>query len=77
VIVPRFLTHFVRSVAHLPLGQKVWKGSGVVLPEGILGSNFINIFTGETIQAARQNGKRILRLGDVLANFPVALLVAD
>ena len=77
VIVPRFLTHFVRSAAHLPLGQKVWKGSGVVLPEGILGSNFINIFTGETIQAARQNGKRILRLGDVLANFPVALLVAD
>jgi hypothetical protein len=44
------------------------------LPEEVLGSNFINIFTGETIQAARQHGKRILRLGDVLANFPVALL---
>jgi (1->4)-alpha-D-glucan 1-alpha-D-glucosylmutase len=74
VIVPRFLTHLVRSVTHLPLGQKVWKGSVLVLPEETLGSNFINIFTGETIQAAKQHGRRILSLGDVFANFPVALL---
>ena len=74
VIVPRFLTTLVRSVNHLPLGQKVWKGSGVVLPEETLGSNFINIFTGETIQAAKQYEKRILSLGEVFANFPVALL---
>jgi len=74
VIVPRFLTYLVRSVNHLPLGQKVWKGSGVVLPEETLGSNFINIFTGETIQAAKQHEKRILSLGEVFANFPVALL---
>ena len=74
VIVPRFLTYLVRSVNHLPLGQKVWKGSGVVLPEETLGSNFINIFTGETIQAAKQYEKRILSLGEVFANFPVALL---
>ena len=38
VIVPRFLTSLVRSVNHLPLGQKVWKGSGVVLPEETPGS---------------------------------------
>jgi (1->4)-alpha-D-glucan 1-alpha-D-glucosylmutase len=77
VIVPRFLSHFVRSVTHLPLGQKVWKDSGVVLPEETLESNFINIFTGETIQSARQHGKRILSLGDVFANFPVALLAGQ
>jgi (1->4)-alpha-D-glucan 1-alpha-D-glucosylmutase len=77
VIVPRFLTYLVRSVNHLPLGQKVWKGSGVVLPEETLGSNFINIFTGETIQAAKQNEKRILSLGAVFANFPVALLAGQ
>ena len=77
VIVPRFLTYLVRSVNHLPLGQKVWKGSGVVLPEETLGSNFINIFTGETIQAAKQYEKRILSLGEVFANFPVALLARE
>lgn len=77
VIVPRFLTYLVRSVNHLPLGQKVWKGSGVVLPEETLGSNFINIFTGETIQAAKQYEKRILSLGEVFANFPVALLAGE
>lgn len=77
VIVPRFLTYLVRSVNHLPLGQKVWKGSGVVLPEETLGSNFINIFTGETIQAAKQYERRILSLGEVFANFPVALLAGE
>ena len=77
VIVPRFLTCLVRSVNHLPLGPKVWKGSGVVLPEETPGSRFTNIFTGETIQAAKQHEKRILRLGEVFANFPVALLAGE
>lgn len=77
VIVPRFLTYLVRSVNHLPLGQKVWKGSGVVLPEETLESNFVNIFTGETILAAKQHEKRILSLGEVFANFPVALLAGE
>jgi len=77
VIVPRFLTGLVRSVNDLPLGQKVWKGSGVVLPEETPGSNFVNIFTGNTIQAAKQHEKRILSLGEVFADFPVALLTRE
>jgi (1->4)-alpha-D-glucan 1-alpha-D-glucosylmutase len=77
VIVPRFLTHLVRSINHLPLGSKVWQGSGVVLSEETPGSRFINIFTGETIQAAKRHKKRILSLGEVFANFPVALLAGE
>ena len=77
VIIPRFLTYLVRNVNQLPLGQKVWKGSGVVLPEETLENNFVNIFTGETILAAKQHEKRILSLGEVFASFPVALLAGE
>ena len=77
VIVPRFLTSLVRSINHLPLGQKVWKGSGVVLSPETPGSRFTNIFTGETIRAAKQHEKRILSLGEIFANFPVALLAGE
>ena len=77
VIAPRFLTCLARSVKDPPLGQKVWEGSRVVLSETTPGSRFTNIFTGETIRAAKQHEKRILSLGEVFANFPVALLVGE
>jgi (1->4)-alpha-D-glucan 1-alpha-D-glucosylmutase len=77
VIVPRFLTSLMGNIDHLPLGQKVWKSSGVVLSQETPGSTFVNIFTGETIQAAKQQEKRILSLGEVFANFPVALLAGE
>lgn len=77
VIVPRFLTSLVKNINHLPLGQKVWKGSGIVLPKETPGSTFVNIFTGETIRAAKHHQKRTLNLGEVLAHFPVALLAGE
>ncbi len=77
VIVPRFLTSLVGNLNHLPIGQKVWKGSGVVLSQETPGSRFTNIFTGETIRAAKPQEKRILSLGEIFANLPVALLAGE
>ena len=77
VIVPRFLTCLVRSVngpAARPKGVEGLRGR---LVRKTPGSRFTNIFTGETIRAAKQHEKRILSLGEVFANFPVALLVGE
>ena len=36
-----------------------------------------NVFTGETVAVAEQDGKRSLAAADVFRHFPVALLVGE
>ena len=74
VVVPRFLTRPLKSVKEKPFGECVWTDTGIVIPDEIPGNTYRNIFTGETITEMKQNGKRRLLLGEVLASFPVALL---
>jgi (1->4)-alpha-D-glucan 1-alpha-D-glucosylmutase len=73
-IVPRLLTHLIRSRDEMPFGISVWRDSRLIIPEEIRGDRFYNIFTGELIKTVEQNGQRGLPLGEVLARFPVALL---
>jgi (1->4)-alpha-D-glucan 1-alpha-D-glucosylmutase len=74
IIVPRFLTHLVRDTGEAPLGEHVWEESWVVLPKEINGGTFRNLFTDEIIEKVKRNGEGQLSLGEVFANFPVAML---
>ncbi len=74
VIVPRFLVPLVERDAGGPLGIEIWGDTRIVIPEEIPGKRFTNIFTGETVEKAEQDGKGVLPLGHALANFPVAML---
>ncbi len=74
VIVPRFLTHLIRDTGEVPLGKNVWEESWVVLPKEINGGTFRNLFTDETIEKVKRDGEGLLSLGEVFANFPVAML---
>jgi len=74
VLVPRFLTHLIKNTDELPLGEQVWKESWVVLPKEINGGTFRNLFTDETIEKVKRDGEGLLSLGEVFANFPVAML---
>ncbi len=77
VIVPRFLTRLIKGAEELPLGEEIWKDSRIVLPEGITGDKFQNVFTGETVRLREQDAKNVLALGEIFASFPVALLESE
>ncbi|MFQ5816647.1 MAG: malto-oligosyltrehalose synthase [Terriglobia bacterium] len=74
VVVPRLPTKLV-AAGKFPLGQKVWGTSGVIVPRPAP-ARWRNVLTGETLEVSRGTRKRVLRLGNVLRNFPVALLAA-
>ena len=74
VIVPRFLTRISQDPEEVSFGREMWKDSWVVIPEEMAGGEFFNIFTGETVHEDEREGKKVLPLDGILANFPVALL---
>jgi hypothetical protein len=74
VVVPRFSTRLVGNRDELPLGIELWQGTRVVIPIENEGVRYRNVFTGETLEPKRQKGGGVLLLGDLLADFPVALL---
>jgi (1->4)-alpha-D-glucan 1-alpha-D-glucosylmutase len=73
VIVPRFLARLpqMREVA---LGTEAWGDSSIGIPSEIVEQRFSNIFTGEKVDASVRGGKNRLILGQIFANFPVAML---
>lgn len=70
VAVPRFACSLAHAKPHLP-GAEAWGKAQISLPEQA-SSSFVNIFTDKEIHA--EDGG--LRLHDILADFPVAMLVS-
>jgi len=75
VIVPRFLTRLIQ-MDEMPFSKKTWGDSWLVIPPEISAVRFNNIFTGEGIGLATWDGKAVIALDQVFANFPVAMLEA-
>jgi (1->4)-alpha-D-glucan 1-alpha-D-glucosylmutase len=69
-VVPRLLAR--RGGETAPLGPEYWTDTAITVPAD-LGTTFVNALTGEPWQARGD----ALRLGDVFAHFPVALLVSE
>ncbi|MGA2515849.1 MAG: hypothetical protein ABSG44_04795 [Thermodesulfobacteriota bacterium] len=72
-IVPRFVARLTQ-MHEVPLGTEVWGDSSVGIPSEIVAERFRNIFTGERVDASERDGKNRLILGQIFANFPVAVL---
>lgn len=75
VVVPRLLTTLIPDPRVLPVGAQIWHDTSLQLPADNTVENYHNLFTGESLTVAHQGGQRALALAEVLANFPVALLV--
>jgi (1->4)-alpha-D-glucan 1-alpha-D-glucosylmutase len=73
VIVPNLLTRLMQ-IDEMPFGKEIWGDSSIVIPKEIAGNKFRNIFTEETVRVVEQDAKRVLTLGEVFANFSVAML---
>jgi (1->4)-alpha-D-glucan 1-alpha-D-glucosylmutase len=75
VIVPRFLTRLTQ-MDEMPLGEKTWGDSWLVIPDEMSANRFRNILTHEMLGSVEQHGGTGIALDQVFANFPVALLEA-
>jgi (1->4)-alpha-D-glucan 1-alpha-D-glucosylmutase len=69
-VAPRLLTRLIKEDQR-PLGREIWKDTRIVVPDGAP-TEWRDALCGHRIA-----GERSLALGDVLKDFPVALLVAD
>jgi len=71
VVVPRFACSLVHAKPHMPLAD-AWGKATVALSGGSF-KNFANVFTGKEVHAD-ETGR--LKLSDIFADFPVAMLTS-
>ena len=70
VIAPRFLSHLIQE-GTFPLGSQVWQDTAVVMPDGAP-AQWRNVITNEVLFLGNA-----LPVGEVLLNFPVAMLMGE
>ena len=71
-VVPRLLA--ARGVAE-PVGDEYWRDTGIAIPPEVTGP-LRDAFTSARLEAAGTGKERVIPVGRVLADFPVALLEA-
>lgn len=75
-VAPRLVAPLTEEGARLPLGREVWGDTWVLLPKEYPRGPYTNLFTGAVVHAVECQGGAGLAVGDLLADFPVALLEA-
>jgi (1->4)-alpha-D-glucan 1-alpha-D-glucosylmutase len=77
VAVARLLTGLVPDEGGLPLGDDVWRDTVLPLPGVDPDLRWRNVFTGEVVKSSARSEQAALSLAEMLAHFPVALLVGE
>jgi (1->4)-alpha-D-glucan 1-alpha-D-glucosylmutase len=75
-VVPRLTAALTDNGARLPVGPEVWQDTWIEVPRHSSTRAYTSVFTGVTLPAPAGNGGQ-LRVGDLLAEFPIALLEAN
>ena len=73
---PRFLTRLPVDPGNPPFGETAWRDTAIAVTLGRKGAEYLNIFTGETVQPVHLEGT-MLRAADLFSCFPVALLIGE
>jgi (1->4)-alpha-D-glucan 1-alpha-D-glucosylmutase len=74
-VAPRLYARLLANGTALPLGAQVWGDTWIELPRGGEASTLRSILDGAEVRIREVAGRRGLVLGEVLAHFPVALLL--
>ncbi len=74
-VAPRWLGRLSSTDTTLPLGT-VWQDTCIQTPQQQADRRFVNVFTGEQVKTEQRDGKAVLPVVAVLANFPVAVLTS-
>ena len=75
VVVPRLCAVLLGERASNPIGGEVWGDTELRLPDQFRGMTYRNVFTGELLTIGE--GGQGINISAMLANFPVALAVAE
>lgn len=76
VAAPVLITGLTKGALIDPVGEEIWRDTVLTIP-GQPGDTYLNIFTGEVVEAVAMNGRAALPLKSVLRVFPVALLTSE
>ncbi len=76
VAVPRLTTR-LGTGDHLPLGLHTWEDTELELSGLAGGTNLRDVFTGVSHTTLSGNEDSVMKAGDLFANFPIALLLAE
>jgi (1->4)-alpha-D-glucan 1-alpha-D-glucosylmutase len=74
-VVARLAAAMTDGGARLPLGGEVWRDTWVEVPRDFPAVAYTNVFTGAVSTASLEDGRR-MSVGELLAEFPIALLEA-
>jgi maltooligosyltrehalose synthase len=75
-MVPRLTARLTDNGARLPLGREIWGDTWLRLPWPAPPGAYVNRLTGTEVTVALSDTGPSLYVGDVLKEFPVALLEA-
>ncbi len=73
VVAPRLWRTLLGKTDQAPLNE-IWNGTTIRLPERDAGMEYMDLFTGQTLQTVDAKDGSELNMADILAEFPVALL---
>ncbi|WP_347986434.1 malto-oligosyltrehalose synthase [Methylomonas sp. AM2-LC] len=76
-IAPRFFVALLGKTEQLPLGEKIWGNTLVELPFHQLDQHYSCVFTGKVLELNKQSSGWRLSISQVLAEFPVGLIVVE
>jgi maltooligosyltrehalose synthase len=77
VAVPRLITRLLGDSHEAALGEAVWQDTRLRIPGINPQQTWHHVFTGEPVRMATDDGQPTLAVADLMAQFPVALLVAQ
>jgi (1->4)-alpha-D-glucan 1-alpha-D-glucosylmutase len=77
VVVPRLVVSLTERAERPPTGPAVWGDTQIILPAAHAGRAYRNLYTGESVAVGERAGQPVLRMDEVLAHFPVALMVVE
>jgi (1->4)-alpha-D-glucan 1-alpha-D-glucosylmutase len=75
-VVPRLVASVTDNGARLPLGRDLWAETRVVVPPDFGPGSYRNLFTGTLHTPSVSEVGTALAVGEILAEYPVALLEA-
>ncbi len=74
IVAPRLVATLTGGAPVTPVGETYWAGTSVILPPESAGRTLVELFTGRQIYVRRGDQGAELRLAEVFARFPLALL---
>jgi (1->4)-alpha-D-glucan 1-alpha-D-glucosylmutase len=76
VAVPRLVAGLLQDAHEAPVGPAVWHDTRLLLPGVTPRQTWYNVFTGAPVTMTVENGQPAVAVAVLLADFPVALLMA-